>query len=137
MATSSKVQFKLEKLREEAIQSLEDRIEAAQKAVNEFDDDSMIAAQIRLWREEQEARISDLFRRLGGEEEMSDHELAQFKVHPIPGRPDPYERNNAVRDLRRLESLRSRVVAKANSLVADDEGNISLTKTQLEEFFGL
>ena len=60
----------------------------------------------------------------------------QFQLDPIP-EVDKWERRDAGRMLRELESKRTQIEAKSAALVADEDGNIALTKTQLYEFFGL
>lgn len=133
MATSSKVQFSLETLKQKALESMDARIKSAERVVASFEDDAALSERIKEWRAEQETRVSDLFRSL---DEIADHTLAKWKIQPLP-ETSTYERDRAVSDLRRLRDLRTKIVAKAESLVPDDAGNISLTKTQLQEFFGL
>lgn len=135
MATSSKVQFNLDTLKEKALESIDFRIGQKRIEVEAFGDQSAQDTLVRQWRAKQEERVSDLFRRLG-DDGVSDKELATFKIQPIP-EVDNRERSRAVHDLSRLETLRSQIIAKAESLVADEDGNIALTKTQLSEFFAL
>lgn len=135
MASSSKVMFKLETLREKALESIDFRIAQKQLEVSSFEDEAALTQRIKDWRARQETRIAELFSQLG-EGGIGDHQLAKWKIQPIP-ETDRYERDRAERDLRNLEATRSRIVAKSESLVADEDGNISLTKTQLNEFFGL
>jgi hypothetical protein len=135
MATSSKVQFKLSTLKTKAIESIDFRIEQAQREVDSYDNEAILLERIAEWRTRQEERISELFSQLG-EGGIGDHQLAKWKIQPIP-EIDQYGRGRAETALRRLEATRSKIMAKADSLVPDEEGNISLTKTQLEEFFGL
>lgn len=135
MATSSKVKFNLETLKAKALESIDFRITQARLHVESFDDDEALNRRISEWRERQEGRISDLFRSLDGGD-MADHTLAKWKIEPMP-EVDRYDRTRAESALRRLEEKRSQIVAKSDSLVPDEEGNISLTKTQLDEFFGL
>lgn len=135
MASSSKVMFKLETLREKALESIDFRIAQKQLEVASFEDEAALTQRIKDWRARQETRIAELFSQLG-EGGIGDHQLAKWKIQPIP-ETDRYERDRAERDLRNLEATRSRIVAKSESLVADEDGNISLTKTQLNEFFGL
>lgn len=133
MASSSKVQFNLETLKAEALKSLDERIERKSNRLASFSDDVALEAEVAEWRAAQEARLSDLFRSL---ETIDNHALSKFKIEPIPERDD-YDYRRVARELEELHRLRSQVVAKSNSLVADSEGNVSLTKTQLSEFFGL
>lgn len=135
MSTSSKVKFNLETLRAKALESIDFRIAAADLNVKSFDDDEALTERIRTWRVRQEERISHLFASLG-EGGVADYTLNKWKIEPMPS-VDAYDRRRAEAELQRLQSLRSKITAKAGSLVADEDGNISLTKTQLAEFFGL
>lgn len=135
MATSSKVQFNLETLKAKARESIDVRIEQAQLHVDSFDDDAAFSQRVAAWRARQEERVSELFRSLG-EGGVADATLAKWKVEQMP-EVNIYDRRKAENDLQRLIGIRSQIVAKSDSLVADEQGNISLTKTQLQEFFGL
>jgi hypothetical protein len=135
MATSSKVVFKLDTLREKALDSIDHRIAMAALEVESFDDDDALAERIKEWRARQEEKVSKLFARLG-DGGIGDHELAKFKLDAIP-EVDRWERQRAERNLRELEAKRTQITAKSEALVPDEHGNIALTKTQLSEFFGL
>lgn len=138
MATSSKVQFNLETLKQKALESIDFRIAEARLHVDSFDDDEALDARVKTWREEQIGKILTMYSRVIGpeSEQPSDHTLAKWKLDPMP-EVDKYDRSRAESALRALEAKRSKIVAKSESLVPDDAGNISLTKTQLDEFFGL
>lgn len=135
MATSSKVRFNLATLKQKALESIDQRIARARDEVESHDDPAALERLIDQWRADQEKRVSDLFRALG-EGGIRDRQLAEFKIQPMP-ELSIRERRQAEYRLRDLEDIRSQIVAKADSLVPDEEGNISLTKTQLDEFFGL
>ena len=135
MASSSKVLFKLETLKEKALESIDFRIAQKRLEVESYDDDAVLEQRVEEWRTRQEERISDLFRKLG-DGGMDNYELSKFQLDAIP-KVDRWERERAETDLRGLESRRSRIVAKSESLVPDEDGNISLTKLQLREFFDL
>jgi len=135
MATSSKVKFNLKTLKEKALESIDERIGRAQTEVDSFADESAMDAMVASWRADQEKRVSDLFSRLG-DGRLRDRELADFRIQPMPDISNR-DRYRAEARLRDLKDTRSEIVAKADSLVADADGNISLTKTQLSEFFGL
>lgn len=135
MATSSKVKFNLETLKVKSLESIDFRIAQAEKEVESHEDPEVLEERVVQWRADQEKRISDVFSRLG-DGRLRDRELAEFRVQPMP-EVSNRERWRAESRLRELQSTRSQIVAKAGSLVADSEGNISLTKTQLSEFFGL
>lgn len=135
MATSSKVLFRLETLKEKALESIDFRISQKEQEIASYFDEEAMNSLVNQWRARQEERISDLFRRLG-EDGISNAELAKFKVSPMP-EIDEFEMRRAQRDLQSLVVTRSKIEAKADSLVPDKDGSISLTKTQLQEFFGL
>lgn len=136
MASSTKVQFNLKTLQEKALASIDERIAMATEDLELFESEQAMDARVAEWRKDQEARVADLFRRLGGKD-IPDEELARFKVQDMPTNDTWVERNRARQRLRKLESLKSQMAAKAGSLVPDEDGNISLTSTQLDEFFGL
>lgn len=135
MATSSKVKFNLETLRAKAMESISFRLDQKTQELLSYDDDTVLEERISDWRQRQEARISDLFTKLG-EGGIGDSQLAKWEIESIPSR-DRYERQKIERELRSLEAERSRIEAKSGALVADEDGSISLTTTQLAEFFGL
>lgn len=133
MASSSKIQFKLETLREKAIEAIDRQLEEKFEELNNLQNDPELAERIQDWRKNQDAALRELADTLGA---TSNEDLAAFKIEAMPrvnyGRTDRIEK-----DIRQLQRDRIRVEAKSASLVADDDGNISLTKTQLTEFFGL
>lgn len=133
--SSSKVMFNLETLKAKALESMDFRIAQKKQEIESYDDDMALEARVAEWRNEQEKRVSELFSSLGPRG-ISNEGLAAFKIDPIPS-VDKWDRSKAEHDLNRLEAQRSIIVAKTESLVADEEGHISLTKTQLAEFFGL
>lgn len=135
MATSSKVQFNLEALRAKAMESINFRIDAKTQELLSYDDETVLIERINEWRGRQIDRMRSL---IAGFEtgEIGDSQLAKFELEAIPS-VDKYERRKLQRELTELEADRSRIEAKSGSLVADDKGNISLTTTQLQEFFGL
>lgn len=135
MATSSKVMFNLEKLTSKALASVDERLSRAIDRRDRFNDDAAMERLVVEWRKAQEAKISELFRRLG-DEGITDHQLSKWKLDAIP-EEDRYDRREAERDVERMKTLRSKIVAKAEALVGDEKGNIALTTTQLAEFFGL
>lgn len=135
MATSTKVVFKLDVLREKALESIDHRIALAQTELASYDDDEALAERVKEWRAHQEAKVSKLFAQLG-EGGIDDYQLSKFKLDEIPS-VDRWDRSRAERNLRELESKRTQITAKGDALVANEDGNIALTKTQLSEFFGL
>lgn len=131
MATSSKVEWRLETLREEALKAIDERIATKVLEVEQFGDP---VARLGEWRSRQVERVEALFRqRL----EIPDTDLAAFRVEPMPQASDDFGRMRAERELSTLQTRRAQMVAKTAALVPDESGNISLTKTQLAEFFDL
>jgi hypothetical protein len=135
MATSSKVRFNLETLREKAMESLDLRIAQAQTEVDSYSDDAAMEERLVAWRAKQEQKISVIFSQLG-EGGVDDYRLAQFALDQIPS-VDRYARRDSEQRLARLIAKRSQVAAKVTSLIPDEDGGIALTKTQLADFFGL
>lgn len=135
MATSSKTSWRLEALKENALRSIEEQITAKREELDSYTDPEKYNERVRDWRAAQETKIAQVFHRLG-DFDIGDYELSQFKLDPMP-KEDPYQAGRARVELRDLENKRSQIIAKADSLVADEDGTISLTKTQLAEFFGL
>jgi HPt (histidine-containing phosphotransfer) domain-containing protein len=133
MPSSAKVHFKLETLKAKALESIDERIAIKEVELNETGDPELHKESLAAWRSRQEERISELFRQLG---DIDDYRLSGFALDPIP-RVDPWERNKVERELRSLHAIRSQIVAKSESLVADEKGEISLTSTQLKDFFDL
>lgn len=133
MASSSKVQFKLETLKDRALETIDLRIAQKQEELDRLGSTEDQAQRTRDWRKAQEAKLRKLFREL---EEMPDNVLAQFQIDKIPS-VDRWDRDRVKQALARLQVERTEIIAKAESLVPDEDGNISLTKTQLREFFQL
>lgn len=135
MASSTKVHFNLEKLREKALESIDFRISSKRLEVESHEDEAALAQRIATWRQEQEERLVGVTKLLANGD-IDNHRLSRFKLDPIPT-VDGYDRSRAERELRSLEATRTQILAKGSSLVADVDGNVSLTSTQLSEFFGL
>lgn len=133
MATSSKVVFHLETLFANALESLNFRIERLELELKTLGTDEALNAQVAEWRGIQEGRIKELAKNI---KTTTDLELSRFKLDEVPKR-DTYERSRVKNELERLMVTRSKMEAKASSLMADEDGSISLTKTQLAEFFDL
>lgn len=133
MATSSKVLFKLDELKRQALTAIDERITAKRHEVELHDVSGTIEQEMDEWRASTISRIEDLFNK---RYEIDNYSLSQFKLAPLPRR-DNYQRDRMARELDSLQARRVRIVAKSGSLVADADGNIALTKTQLREFFDL
>lgn len=135
MATSSKVQFSLAKLKEEALKSIDFRIAQLQERVDSYDSDAEYQRQIDAWRDDQIKTLQSLCEKVN-DGTVTDIELEGVKLRPKPTR-DRYQHDKNAAMLAAQRALRSRVVAKAESLVPDEDGNLALTKTQLQEFFDI
>jgi hypothetical protein len=136
VATSSKVKFNLETLTEKAIEAIEAKVALAKIDFDAFEDPSVADDRLAAWRAAQKERVEDLLKQIN-DGTVSDRDLMVWKVQPAPGGDTTSERTRALNTLRALQSQRDQIKAKAESLVADEDGSIALTKTQLEEFFGL
>jgi hypothetical protein len=135
MATSSKVRFNLETLRTKALESIDLRISMAQVEVDSYDDDEALALRVQQWRARQEEKISIIFSQLG-DDGVDDYRLSKFALDDIPS-VDRYDKREAERTLERLLAKRSQIEAKASAIQPEEDGTVSLTKTQLADFFGL
>jgi hypothetical protein len=135
MATSSKVRFNLDTLRAKALESIDLRIAYAQTVADSFFDDAALAERLAEWRANQERKISVIFNQLG-EGGVDDYRLSKFSLDPIPS-VDRYDKRQAEERLRHLIEKRSQIEAKAEAITPDEDGSVSLTKTQLADFFGL
>lgn len=133
MATSTKVRFNLETLRDKAIKSIDFRIAQQRLVVSSFADDEALAARQQEWRVRQEEKITELFNKLC---DLDDYALSRFTIDALPT-VDKWDRREAQRKLDDLEAKRVQILAKSESLVPDEDGALALTKTQLSEFFGL
>lgn len=133
MPTAAKVRFRLDELQRQAVASLDDRISEAEREADTEASEARYRADLLEWRSRQEKRFSDLFRQLDTIDDLS---LAAFRVDPMPefSRADRSRARRRVDDLR---ALRSQIAARAASLVPDEDGAVSLTKTQLADIFGL
>ena len=131
MATSSKVKFKLESLRDKAVASIDARLVRKQKELEEFDESDALQEKVSAWRDRQNERLRELL-----DADVDNQTLSTFRIEPIPATPT-WGRSHVEREIKNLIATRDRVIAKSESLVPDADGNISLTKTQLKEFFEL
>lgn len=135
MPSSSKVFFDLKTLKTKALESIDARIAAKELEVASYDDDAALQQRVDTWRERQEERLDELLTGiLKGE--IDNHRLSRWEIEDIP-KVDRYDRQRAERELRSLEATKTQIIAKSESLVPDKDGNVSLTSTQLSEFFGL
>jgi hypothetical protein len=137
MATSSKVRFVLEDLRAKALASIDLRIAQAQVEADSYVDDEALTLRVNDWRERQVAKVQALAAQLAEDEAAVDnHRLSKFSLDPIPS-VDRWDRRNAQDRLDSLLAKRSQIEAKASAIKPDEDGTVSLTKTQLSDFFGL
>ena len=130
---STKALFNRETLKEQARLHLDLQIAELEAEVARLQDPQSMIPEIAEWRATQEARVTELYENLPS---IDDDSLARFSIEPKPRR-DSSARRAAQQRLYEYREKRSRVDAKAASLVTDEDGNISLTKTQLHEYFGL
>jgi len=135
MAGQSKVRFKLEDLKEKALAAIDLQIgEAATHLTNLSDDEALADARTE-WRETVHHSVTALSADFEG---LTDKDLRQrlagFPAYPMR---DEYAVIRQQQRLRLLEQDRAKILAKAESLVPDEDGTISLTKTALNDYFGL
>lgn len=134
MATSSKTQFKLETLKEQSLAALDEQLRLKEEELARAQSADSHAEDLAAWRERCVTELEDLYRRRL--EPGADTLFATYRFPKMPQR-DRYQVSQLERDVERLKGRRVRIIAKAESLVPDADGNLSLTKTQLSEFFGL
>lgn len=137
MPGPTKVKFKLEDLKAKALESLDTRIEAAGRTYAQMLDDTAHNLEREDWRRKAEAQVIHLAHRLTTEQGITDADLARAAILPNRPQRDEHAIVRARKALEALEAERTKVVAKSESLVPDEQGNISLTKTQLADFFSL
>ena len=132
---ATKVKFTLADLQARAVQVLDGRISDVQDRLAAQTDTSALEAKVAKWEAQQRARLVQLAKdmELGL---VTRDQLATFRLDPRPQR-DAYTQRDAERELRTLTSDREKVLAKSSALVPDADGSISLTQTQLSDFFGL
>ena len=136
MATSSKIRFNLDTLREQAFKAMDEQIQVLEDYLAELDQQEYhLKSRVDAWRVQQSERVLSLADHLR-EDKVSDAELAGFKVVPIPSQ-DQFEARQVRGELRLARQEKHRIAAKSASLVPAEDGTIALTKTQLREFFGL
>lgn len=140
MATSSKVMFNLSSLQAKAVEAIDLKIAMAQLEVESAESQEAFEKRIRHWREDTINQIIGMADRIReNEAEVGDYALSKFRSKTLKPMPehDRYELRDAERLLSRLQQKRIDIIAKSASLVPDEKGSISLTVTQLSEFFGL
>lgn len=145
MATSSKVMFNLSNLQAKAVEAIDLKIAMARLEVESAESTEAFEKRIKHWREDTINQIVGMADRLRGDgaeiggEPVGDYALSKFRNKTLKPMPEHnrYELRDAERTLSRLEQKKIDITAKSASLVPDEKGNISLTVTQLSEFFGL
>lgn len=133
MSNTSKVVFKLDVLKQRAVEAVDEKIEHAKIQYDLVSDKSTIRVAQATWRERQDSAARDLAANL---DNLADKDLIDFRFEPYP-EFDEFQAKRAARVLDLLVEQRASVIAKAESLVPDADGNIALTQTQLKNFFGL
>lgn len=137
MPGPTKVKFKLEDLKARALESLDARIENAGRNFEQLTDQTVYEEDCIEWRRKAEEQIVNLAHRISIGESMSNVDLSRAALLPNRPQRDEHAIVRARKALEALEAERTKVVAKSESLVADEDGNISLTKSQLSDFFSL
>lgn len=133
MASSSKIRFRLPALREKALDAIDREIGEKQLDLDRVSDEVQYAQELVEWRNTQEIRLGEMVAAL---EFVSDADLEAFRVHPMP-KLDEHLAARTRRELDRLTQQRESMLVKIDSLVADADGNVALTRTQLSDFFGI
>lgn len=133
MATSAKIRFHLATLQEQALKIADHKVALAQAAYSRVGSEADFERRLDEWEADIRAFVRRLARNLP---KMSRAELADVKV---PKKPEErsWDRREKRRELESAQMLRQTILTKANALVADEDGTISLTPNQLSEFFGL
>ncbi len=134
MATSSKLQFQLSQLVENALAYHDRQIAELEADREKMADQGEFEARVAEWREEQKKRVRKLYRSLAS---VNDYVLAQFEIESMPSWSSRWDQRENARQIERAKDRRERVLIKAKALVPDADGNVSLTKTQMDDFFGL
>lgn len=135
MATSSKVLFNLETLKAQALAVTDQKIAQAEERIASIEDETDIAKRIEIWRNAMHGRILELAMKIEAGT-IEDTEITRLYIQEFPRRSQ-HDMNDAKHNLNKLVNQRATILAKAESLVPDAEGNVHLTKTQLRDFFGL
>lgn len=137
MATSSKVRFDLRTLRNKALENIQTRLEEQEKIANEYGDPAFFDERVTEWRTKQIERVLAFASRLRETpDDISDQSIAAFRVEEMPTN-SRWEYERAVEGIALLQAKKRQIEAKTSALVPDADGSISLTKTQLLEFFGI
>src|SRR3954447_588515 len=113
MATSSKVMFQLEGLREQALAAIDKRIADKQAESDGYAADDQIA-ELGEWRNACVTAIEDIFSR---RHDVPDSLLEEFRLPKRPRR-DQYAKDRAARELAQLQAPRTRMVAQPGPLAA-------------------
>lgn len=134
MAGNSKVTFRLSELVSQALVVVTQRVTAQEKVLAEAEaHEASLPDRLIEWREAQQARLDTLEVEFGT---MTSEEIAAWRFEAPPA-ADPWAVGRARSDLSRLLDAAEQVKAKGASLSPDASGNVSLTRAQLSEFFGL
>lgn len=135
MATSSKIKFSLESLKKQALSNVEEKILDAKTHLDSLTSEVVLAERRSEWRAVHQQKVSELFHSFAS---LSDEEIvAAFQSASPAPTLDRAEVARAQRTLNALLEQQASLLAKTGSLVPDAEGNVSFTRVQLSEFFGL
>lgn len=131
---ASRITFSLAKLAEQAEQAIQGRIDDKALEIGRLEEHlDLYETHLAEWR----AAMEEVLFRLNHDfEHMTPEAIANFRFAPVPKR-DTFALERAHRELQALQAEALKITAKAASLVPDADGNISLTKTQLAEYFSL
>lgn len=135
MASNTKVKYHKEALRKEALEKADLRVQEAEEYLRELSDKDALVERVKAWREKEEARVANLFRRLGGED-LTDEELASFTVSHKPS-IDGFSMVSARRHVNNARRDRDGIAARVEALATDEDGTVSLTRAQVRDHFGL
>lgn len=130
---AGKVSFRLEDLREVAVQAAVDRIQNKKAYIETLENDPAHEQALAEWRQRCITAIEELHDYRYG---VSDEALSEWRLPPMP-KPDEHLIVRAKRDLAVLHVEHDRIAAKSQSLAPDEDGNVHLTRAQMSEFFGL
>jgi hypothetical protein len=129
----SKTLFNLAELKHKSLSAVENQIEEIRTYLAETYSPENQAMEEAEWRKRQEKRLSDLFKSL---DKIPNSQLASFRLEPLPSDSE-YEIRDLKRKLWDLEYRKKRILARADSIVPDNNGHVYLTPTQLKNFFDL
>lgn len=132
----TRTNFSKQALREQ-VEAFYDSAEKRLRALIEEVESENHAAAMQAWREKCMAAITRLAKQWeDNPDSITNYELNQFQLPKPPDRmTDKYEVRQSRYELENIASRKSRALALVDSMVADEEGNISLLKSQTDQLF--